>query len=205
MKWRYAVKKFEEQKKIPPPLWNALEECLVLTPSSYGLQPWKFLVITEPTLKEKLLPLSWNQKQVVDCSHYVVFLAKTDITETDIDRFIARTCEVRHTAVESLAGYKKMMMTDLVSGPRHATITHWATNQIYLALGNLLTSAAVLGVDACPMEGLEPEKYDKVLNVQDSGYATRVACALGYRAENDKHARSAKVRFKKEDVLVLLK
>jgi nitroreductase len=199
--WRYATKKFDPSKKIPAADWSVLEKALVLTPSSYGLQPWKFIIVTDPALKAKLRPASWNQSQVEDCSHLVVFAAKQDITEADLDRFIARTAEVRGATIESLAGYKGYMMGDLVSGARHAIIKEWATRQTYIAMGNLLTSAAVLGIDACPFEGIEPAKYDEILGLVGSGYATVAACPLGYRSAEDKYASLPKVRFVAKDVI----
>jgi nitroreductase len=202
--WRYATKKFDPTKIIAAETWSALEDSLVLTPSSYGLQPWKFLVITSPEIKEQLKPLSWNQAQVTDCSHYVVFTIKKNLTAADVDRFVTRTAEVRHVAADSIAGYRNMMVSDVVQGARSFNVNEWATRQTYIALGNFMTSAALLGVDTCPMEGIEPVKYDKVLNLPDKGYATVVACAAGYRAEDDKYAALAKVRFAKSEVVEVL-
>jgi nitroreductase len=201
LNWRYATKKFDPTKKISATDWALLEEALILTASSYGLQPWKFVVVTDPALKTKLRPASWNQSQVEDCSHLVVFTAKQDITEADLDRFIARTAEVRGTSVESLAGYKGYMLGDLVNGARHAIIGEWAARQTYIAMGNLLTSAALLGIDACPFEGIEPAKYDDILGLKGSGFATVAACPLGYRAADDKYASAPKVRFAAKDVI----
>lgn len=201
LNWRYATKKFDPSKKISPADWAVLEQALVLTPSSYGLQPWKFVVVTDPALKAKLRPASWNQSQVEDCSHLVVFTAKQDITEADVDRFIARTAEVRGATVESLAGYRGYMVGDLVKGPRHAIIHEWAARQTYIAMGNLLTSVALLGIDTCPFEGIEPAKYDEILGLQGSGYATVAACPVGYRAADDKYASAPKVRFKAKDIV----
>ncbi|HJV48348.1 MAG TPA: NAD(P)H-dependent oxidoreductase [Geothrix sp.] len=201
LNWRYATKKFDPAKKISAADWAVLEEALVLTASSYGLQPWKFIIVTDPALKAKLRPASWNQSQVEDCSHLVVFAAKEDVTETDVDRFISRIAEVRGTTVESLAGYKGFMMGDLVNGARHAIIQEWAARQTYIAMGNLLTSAALIGIDACPFEGIEPAKYDEILGLKGTGYATVSACPLGYRAADDKYATAAKVRFEAKDVI----
>src|SRR5277367_4762112 len=102
LNWRYATKVFDANKTIAPDIWKALEETLILTPSSFGLQPWKFIVITDKELRTKLLPHSWGQKQVIDCSHYVVFATLTKITETDIDRSIARAAELRGLAPVSM-------------------------------------------------------------------------------------------------------
>jgi nitroreductase len=199
--WRYATKKFDPTKVISPETWSALEDSLVLTPSSYGLQPWKFLVVTSPELKEKLKPLSWNQAQVTDCSHYVVFTIKKNLSAADVDRFVERTAEVRSVPVDSIAGYRNMMVSDVVNGARSFNVNEWATRQTYIALGNFMTSAALVGVDTCPMEGIEPVNYDKVLNLSEVGYATVVACAAGYRAEDDKYAELAKVRFAKSEMV----
>jgi nitroreductase len=199
--WRYATKKFDSSKKISAADWAVIEQALVLTPSSYGLQPWKFIVVTDPALKTKLRPASWNQSQVEDCSHLVVLTAKQDITEADVDRFIARIAEVRGATVESLAGYKGYMVGDLVKGSRHAIIQEWAARQTYIALGNLMTSAALLGVDACPFEGIEPAKYDEILGLKGSGFTTISACPLGYRAADDKYASVPKVRFEAKVVV----
>ena len=199
--WRYATKKFDPAKQIPAADWATLEKALVLTPSSYGLQPWKFIVVTDPALKAKLRPATWNQAQVEDCSHYVIYAAKRDLTEADLDAFLARTAEVRGVPVDSLAGYKGFMMGDLVHGPRHAVIGEWAARQCYIALGNLLTTAAVLGIDACPFEGLIPDQYDQILGLEGSPYRTVCACPLGYRAADDKYATAPKVRFDPKDVI----
>ncbi len=201
LKWRYATKLFDAFKKISDKDWKTLEQALVLTPSSYGLQPWRFLVIQDQALLEKLVPLSWNQRQVADCSHYVVFGAKMDVTMEDIERWIRRMAEVRSVPVESLEIYRSWMVKDLVQGPRHQVIGEWAARQCYIALGNLMTSASLLGIDTCPMEGIEPPKYDELLGLPAQGYQTVVACAVGYRAANDKYASAAKVRFSAEDIL----
>lgn len=202
LNWRYATKKFDATRKVSTHDWGILESALVLTASSYGLQPWKFIIVTEPSLKARLRPASWNQAQVEDCSHLVVLAAKQDITESDVDLFIARIAEVRGVSIESLASYKGFMMGDLVNGPRHAIIREWAARQTYIALGNLLTSAAVLGIDACPFEGIEPAKYDEILDLAGSGYGTVAACPVGYRAADDKYASTPKVRFATQDVIV---
>jgi nitroreductase len=204
LNWRYATKKFDSTKTIPADTWAALEESLVLTPSSYGLQPWKFLVVTSPDLKAQLQPLSWNQAQVSECSHHVVFTIKKNLTAEHVDHFVARTAEVRQAEPESLAGYRKVMVSDVVYGARSLSVNEWATRQTYIALGNFMTCAALLGVDTCPMEGIEPAKYDTVLGLPEKGYATVVACAAGYRADDDKYATLAKVRFEKSEVIETL-
>ena len=201
LRWRYAVKRFDPARKIPPSDWAALEEALVLTPSSYGLQPWRFVVVTDPALKSALVPLSWNQPQPADCSHYVVLTRRIGMTEEDLSRFVARMAEVRGVPASSFQRYHDTMAGDLLRGPRAAVVAEWAANQVYIALGNLMTCAAVLGIDACPMEGIQPAKYDEALGLAAKGYSTVVACALGYRSAVDKYASAPKVRFAAPDVI----
>lgn len=201
LNWRYATKKFDQSKKIPADTWSALEKALVLTPSSYGLQPWQFLVITDQAVKEKLVPISWRQTQSADCSHFVVFTARRSLTEGDVDAYVRRTAEVRGVAVDTLGKFKGMMMSQLVPPPAGFDIHHWASLQVYIALGNFMTAAAMLGVDTCPMEGIERKNYDDVLGLTGTPFATVVACAAGYRAADDKYATIPKVRFPAEVVV----
>ncbi len=201
LKWRYATKKFDASKKIPAETWASIEEALVLTASSYGLQPWKFLVIDNPELREKLVEVSWGQRQVADASHFVVFTAKQTITEEDAAKLIGATAAARDVPADGMGFYKEMIVGDLVKGARSAMVPHWAARQAYIALGNLLTSAALLGLDACPMEGLDPAKYDEILGLTASGYATVVACPVGYRASDDKYSSLAKVRYPHGEII----
>jgi nitroreductase len=199
--WRYATKVFDATRKIPAATWQALEQSLVLTPSSYGLQPYRFLIVQDAAKRAALLPHSWGQKQVVDCSHFVVFLARTEMKEADVDKLIARIAEVRQIAPDSIKFYRDMMLGDIVNGPRGKVAHEWSARQCYIALGNLMTCAAMLGVDTCPMEGLVPPEYDRILGLDGSGYKTVMACALGYRAAGDKYAGLAKVRYEAADLL----
>ena len=199
--WRYATKVFDATKKIPADVWAALEKALVLTPTSYGLQPYQFLIVQDAATRAALLPHSWGQKQVVDCSQFVVFTARTEMKPADVTKLIARISEVRGVPADSLNFYRDMMLGDVVNGPRGKAAHEWAARQSYIALGNLMTAAAVLGVDACPMEGLVPAEYDKILKLEGSGYKTVVACALGYRAANDKYAGLAKIRYETADLV----
>ena len=201
LEWRYATKVFDPAKKIPADIWHALEQALVLTPTSYGMQPYQFLVVQDAAKRAALLPHSWNQKQVVDCSHFIVFTARTEMKSADVAKLIQRTSEVRGIPLEKLNFNRDMILSDVVKGPRGKAAHEWAARQCYIALGNLMTSAAVLGVDACPMEGINPLEYDHVLGLNGSGFKTVVACALGYRAATDKYASLAKVRFEKNHLV----
>ena len=202
LRWRYAVKKFDPARKISKEIWNTLEQALVLSPSSYGLQPWKFIIINDPALRQRLQPASWNQSQIVDASHLVVFAEKRNLSAADIQRHVERIAAVRKVPPESLNGYKQMMMGGLVdSAAKGFDINCWSSRQVYLALGIFLTSAAVLGIDACPMEGIEPERYDEILGLNKTGYHTLCVAAAGTRAADDAYARAPKVRFPVEEVV----
>lgn len=201
LQWRYATKKFDPSRTIPRDTWSALEQALVLSPSSFGLQPWKFLVITDPAVRRSLVPLSWGQSQPVDCSHFVVFTVRRGLDAADVDRFVNRIAEVRGGTVDALAGYRNVMVGSLDRARTAGTLDLWQTHQVYIALGQFMASAALLGVDTCPMEGLEPARYDEVLGLAGTGYATVVACAAGYRSTDDKYIHLKKVRFESNQVI----
>ncbi|MCC6231248.1 MAG: NAD(P)H-dependent oxidoreductase [Verrucomicrobiales bacterium] len=201
LRWRYAVKSFDPARPIPAATWEALEEALVLTPSSFGLQPWRFLVLTDPALRRQLVPHSWGQSQVVDCSHYVVCCLRRGLGLGDIERYLQRISEVRGGEVARLAGLRSLLVKTLVDGPLQSSIDEWAARQVYIALGNFMTAAAVAGVDTCPMEGIEPARYDEILGLTATGYATVVCCAAGYRSASDKYASLPKVRYPRSEVI----
>jgi nitroreductase len=200
LRWRYATKKFDPSRKIPAATWDALEESLVLTPSSFGLQPWKFLVIEDPGVRANLAKESWNQPQVTQASHYVVLTARTDLDSSDIDAWIARMAEVQNSETEAL-GPLKGMIEGFAQAMSHETRHAWNVRQAYIALGQLMASAAVMGIDACPMEGISTAGYDQLLGLEGSGYATAVGCALGYRSADDKYANMPKARFDRAQVI----
>ena len=200
--WRYAVKKFDPAHAIEPDTWKVLEDALVLSPSSIGLQPWKFFVITDPAMKAQLMPAAWNQSQVVDCSHFVVFAVRKNLGAEHVDKHVDRMAEVHGVVRESLVNFAEMAMRNLDTAREEGRLDTWQTHQVYIALGSFMTAAAVLGVDTCPMEGFEPAKFDEILGLTGTDYASTVACAAGYRSPDDKQAARKKVRFKSEDVIV---
>lgn len=200
LNFRYATKAFDPARKIDPATWADIEESLVLTPSSFGLQPWKFLVIDSPEIREKLRTASWGQPQLTDASHIVVLTVRTDLGQEDIDAWIARLSEVQGTPQEALAGLSGMIssFTAAMDAPARQA---WNTRQVYIALGQLMTAAAVLGIDTCPLEGISPAGYDEILGLAGTGYATAVACALGHRAADDKYSSMPKARFPRDMVV----
>lgn len=202
LNWRYATKKFDPAKKIPAGDWHALEQSLVLAPSSIGLQPWRFFVVTDAEVKTRLVAASYRQTQPADCSHFVVFTVRRDLDADHVERHIARMVDVRDVAPESLAKFRAMTMGNLDKARAEGTLDAWQEHQVYIALGQFMTSAAVLGIDTCPMEGIVPAQFDDILGLAGSGYATVVACAAGYRLADDKYAATKKVRFRTEEVVV---
>lgn len=202
MEWRYATKKFDNTKKIDEATWAALEKTLILTPSSYGAMPYKFVVVKSQDIKDQLTAASYGQTQVSDCSHHVVFLAKEKMDAEHLKKYIEQTAAIRGLKIEDLQGFEKMMVTNLVERMTPEQSFKWASNQAYIALGNFMTAAAVLGVDACPFEGINPAKYDEILGLVNSGWKTVCACPTGYRASDDKYASAKKVRFEAKDLII---
>lgn len=202
LNWRYATKKFDPTRQIAASDWHALEQALILSPSSIGLQPWKFFVVTDAAVKEDLQAASYRQAQASECSHLVAFAARRDLDAAHVDRHIARMAEVNGVTVESLEKFRVMTLRNLDKARAAGTLDAWQEHQIYIALGQFMASAAVLGIDTCPMEGIESAKYDDVLGLAGTNYTTVVACAAGYRLPGDKYATMKKVRFKPEDVVV---
>jgi nitroreductase len=200
LNWRYATKQFDPHRKINDQDWSTVEQALLLTPSSGGLQPWKFIVVTDPAVRAKLLPASYGQAQITDASHLVVFAAKKNFSEADVDVFINHTASARGVSVESLAPFRGMLVGGIVQAMDEHARDAWARNQAYIALGNLLTSAALLGIDACPMEGFDRAQYDELLGLKEKGLSTAVIATVGYRASTDKYASAPKVRFPKEQL-----
>lgn len=202
LQWRYATKKFDPAQTIPAATWDALEQSLVLTPSSFGLQPWKFFVVYNGQLRQQLLEYSFGQTQVVDASHLVVLAIKQSVNADDVDRYMQRTADVRQVEIDSLTGFANVIK-NFLANPNNPEFDRddWATRQVYIALGQLMTSAAVLGLDTCPMEGIIPAKYDEVLGLTDTEYRTVLACPVGYRHTDDKYAQLPKVRFKQEEIV----
>lgn len=204
LNWRYATKQFDPNRKISAADWATIEEALTLSPSSGGLQPWKFIVVTDPAIRAKLLPASWGQKQITDASHLVVFASKLNLSDADVDAHIRRVASVQGAPVEALLPLRNMLVGGIVKALDEPARNAWARNQAYIALGNLLTSAAMLGIDACPMEGFDRAQYDEILGLKAQGYASAVIATLGYRSSGDKYAAAPKVRFPKEQLFARL-
>lgn len=201
LNWRYATKQFDSTRKIPAEIWETLVQTMVLAPSSFGVQPWRFIVVNNPDVRKNLVAASWGQTQPVDASHYVVFAIHKNVDEAYIDRYIADAAETRGIPAESLDGYKKIVNGFVGQLREKGALDAWTARQTYIALGQFMTSAAMLRIDTCPMEGIDPANYDEILGLTGTDYATVCGCAAGYRSEEDKYATTPKVRWSTTEVV----
>ncbi|MFL1454901.1 NAD(P)H-dependent oxidoreductase [Marinobacter sp. GN3S48] len=198
--WRYAVREFSSDK-LSDQVVETLVDAARKSASSYGLQPYKVIVIESRAVRKDLLPFSFGQQKVLDCSHLIVFAAHTDIGNQTVDRYVKQLMEVRGAPYDDVSGYAEHMKQALAS-KSPVQKREWAHQQAYIALGTLLTAAAVLKIDSCPMTGFDHGAYDQVLGLTEQGLEASAIVALGYRSPNDKSAGLPKVRFDYDDVVI---
>jgi nitroreductase len=201
--WRYATKKFDATKKVSAEDLETLKESIRLSASSYGLQPYKVLIIENPELRAKLQPVAWGQSQIVDASHLIVFANIINFGETEIDASIANTTETRGLPDDALKGYGDFMKSKILTLPEDVRNT-WTSKQTYLALGNLLNAAAELKIDVTPMEGFEPVQVNEILGLGKLGLNASLLATIGYRHEDDTTQKYAKVRKSNEELFINL-
>ena len=199
LNWRYATKKFDSNKKVSDQNLETILEAIQLSPSSYGLQPFHVFVITDEDTRKALQPVSWNQSQVVDASHLLVFVAHSEFGDELIDDYLANVSNTRGVDPENLKGYGDFMKSKLLDLPNEVKAA-WTARQTYIALESAMIAAAELKIDTCPMEGLEPEKYDEILGLGDKKLTTVVALPIGYRSEEDDTQNYPKVRKSNEEL-----
>ncbi len=202
LQWRYATKKFDDQKEVAQETLHELLEALRLSPSSFGLQPWKFIVVKDKAIRQELRKFAWNQPQITDCSDLIVLCAKTSMDAAYIKDFIGRSAKANGIPVEALNAYQDLML-GFLQNQKPEEISNWMSRQVYIALGMLLSECARLKVDACPMEGFEAGQFDAILKLKEQGLHATVLCAVGYRASDDSYAQHAKVRFAQSEVIVV--
>jgi len=203
LQWRYATKKFDPTLKVSNDSLERLKKVIQLSASSYGLQSYKILIITDKEVCQQLKAASWNQAQVVDASHLIVFCNHTEVTGKEIDQYLQHKSKVQNIPLNALDGYGKFMKSRIGSLSKEEIKT-WTAKQVYIAMGNLLTACAELKIDACPMEGFEPAKYDEILGLTNQPLTACVAVAIGYRSEEDQTQFAPKVRKSMEDLFVEL-
>jgi len=201
LNWRYATKKFDLSKKISKQEFAELLEALRLSPSSYGLQPWKFVIVLDPLLRNRLRPHARNQPQITDADTLIVFCVLKSMDEGYVKHYVDRIAQVRGVTKESILGYEQVMV-DSLKGKSPDAISYWMKKQVYIALGFFLNECAHRRIDACPMEGFDPQKFDEVLELSKEGLESVVLCAIGYRAVDDHYAELQKVRFNENEVFI---
>jgi nitroreductase len=203
LNWRYATKKFDSARQVAESDLNTLLEAIRLSPSSYGLQPYRVLVLTDRDLREQLRPLCWNQPQITDASHVLVFASQKDFGMELVDSYLELVSGTREVPLDSLSGYGEFMKSKLLGLPAEVKAA-WTSRQAYLAAGNLLTAAASLGIDTCPMEGFEREAVDSLLNLHEKGLTTALIIPVGYRSGEDPAQLQEKVRRPSEELFIRL-
>jgi nitroreductase len=201
--WRYATKKYDTNKKVSEKDINFIKEAINLAATSYGLQPFKVLIIENPEIRKKLQPASWGQSQIVDASHLFVFVNVVNPGEKEIDAYVENIAEVRGVTTESLQGFAKYIKGAVgkFSAEQKAI---WTSKQTYLALGNLLNVAAELKIDATPIEGFEPAQYNEILGLTEKGLNASLVAAIGYRSAEDGNQHLKKVRKPLEELFEII-
>lgn len=191
--WRYATKKFNSEKKISNSDLEILKEAIQLSSSSYGLQPYKVLIIENEEIRKQLQPASWGQSQITDASHLFVFASVTNVDAEYITRYAENMAKTRNIPFDSVKGYADFMIGNITTLTPEKQIV-WAQKQAYLALGNLLNAAAELKIDVTPMEGFLPEQYNEILGLKEKGLHATLVATIGYRHDEDDTQHYAKVR-----------
>ncbi len=201
--WRYATKKFNPEKKLATVQLERILKATSLSASSYGLQPYKVIVVTDPVVREQLKAVSWNQPQITDASHLVVFARYDNLQEQHVEQYISNIASTRQMGREQLNGFEEVVKGK-VSALNNKAAAVWTGKQAYLALGTLLTACAADGIDACPLEGFDAAAYDEILGLKEKNLRTVVLAAIGFRADEDRMQHAKKVRKPLEDFVELV-
>ena len=204
LKWRYATKKFDTDKKVSDADIATLKEAIQLTPSSYGFQLYKVIVVTDQKMKDKLYKESYYQSQIRDCSHLFIFCSYKNVESKHIDEFIdlmeeGRQQDDERGYVDKVKSKAKIMLYGTIAkadiGRRDkAEALNWMQKQCYLAVSQLMVACADMRIDSCPFEGFSTEAYDKILDLGDRNLTSTVLLPVGYRTEDDRHQFRNKVR-----------
>ena len=201
LNWRYATKKFDTLKKLTPQQIDGLLTAIQLAPTSYGLQPFKVLVVSNPAIREQLKAAAYGQTQVTDASELLVFATFVNYTEAHVDEYAANIIDTRgikFAEIEEFVG----MMKGSVKSQNQEQLQVWNTTQAYIALGFLLQTAALHGIDACPMEGFDAAKFDEILGLANKNLKAVVIAPIGFRANDDTYQHYKKVRKTKENLFI---
>ncbi len=200
LQWRYATQVYDTSKKLTDAQREIIMEALRLSPSSFGLQPWKFIHVTDAALRAKLRAAAWDQPKVTEASDLFVLAVRTDLDEAYVDHYLSVVAKDRGVSPGSLKGYKDMLM-GAINKPK-SDLIEWSSKQVYLALGVTLAAAAENRIDASPMEGFDTKQFDEVLGLPQLNLASRVMLAVGFRSPADKNQKFPRSRFSKEEIFI---
>ena len=201
LQWRYATKAFDASKPLSEKDWQTLKDSLRLAPSSYGLQPWKFIVVEDAKTRAALREKAFGQSQVTDAAKFIVIASKKNLAPSDVEAFAAEIAKARGVEVSAIDRYKQLML-QAVNGRTAEERAHWAALQSYIPLGFVMATAAYLNIDTCPMEGFDSGAFDDILGLDALGLTAAVCVAIGYRSATDKSANDPKVRWSEQDVFL---
>tara|TARA_R110002051_G_scaffold137396_2_gene209848 strand:- start:8439 stop:9071 length:633 start_codon:yes stop_codon:yes gene_type:complete len=200
LSWRYATKKFDNSKKVSKEDLNTILEAARLTPSSYGLQPYHILAIEDNNIKAKLRKVSFDQPQITDASYIIVLANKPTFDGNMVDDYIDNIIETRGVSSKDVEGFSQMMKSSLLDLP-DVQKNAWTTSQAYIILGNIMTIAAEMKIDTCPLEGFDKNQYNKILGLNDKNLNAAVVLAIGYRSADDATQNYPKVRYSREQII----
>ncbi len=201
LKWRYATKKFDNTRKVVDADIAKIQGAVQLSASSYGLQLYKICFIQDIELRKKLREVSFNQPQITDASHLVVFCNYAEVKDEHVDKYLELTAQTRNIELDALQGFGSVMKNSIKAKSKNE-VAEWTARQTYIALGTLLAAASELRIDICPMEGFKPEKYNEILGLNEKGLNAAVIATIGYRSVNDEYQHAEKVRKPKEELFV---
>ena len=202
LNWRYATKRMTGEK-VPGEKLQAILDATELSASSYGLQPYRILVIKNEELREKLKPAAFHQPQLTESDSILLFCIPETITADHINDYILRIASTRNIPAESLEGFKSVMLGS-INVMDEQQQQEWAARQAYIGLGTALIAAAEQKVDACPMEGFDKQQFADILGLKESGLKPVVMMAIGYRSPDDAMASQLKVRKTKEELFQII-
>lgn len=203
LEWRYAVQSFDSAKKVSEGDLKTILESGRLAPSSYGLEPWKFIVVESPEVRERLQAVSYGQPKVSEASHLIVIARRTDAREKIVSERIARTATIQNMEESALVGFKEML-DGVVAGRDDVSLDAWNARQTYIALGVMMETASLLGIDNAAMEGFDPRGVDEILGLKEKNLTATVMLAVGYRG-TDAVADRPKVRRSFDEVVEFVK
>lgn len=203
LNWRYAVKKYDSERRVSDVDLQTIKEAVRLSVSSMGLQPYKVFIVESQDVRKKLKPAAYNQNGITKASHVFVFASEINVGDKHIDKYIDNIVKTREVTKESVAPFAEMMHSFLADRD-DANKKFWAAKQAYLAMSSLITAAAVLKVDATPMEGFDKEKFDEILGLEAQGLTTAVVATIGYRHKEDTFQHLKKVRKSENELFVTI-